>query len=94
MKISDILEEAAQQHESGNSYYYSCWTIEDILETKYKGRTKGYYKKLNIIKFGLNNMGLDVECTCAFAGVPHSEQAQARSLWLTWAAMMAREQGL
>ena len=97
MKISDILEEAAQRFENGtNETRYSCVEIEYIREQEYPQ----YYSLVtdhpyyDVLFDGLEEMGLDLYSTSVFLNVPEDQRAQARSLWLTWAAMMAREQGL
>ena len=86
MKISDILELTASQYEDGtNSSPYSCISI---LRNTPDGM------KLSPMISGLKEMGLEVYSLSAFADVPDTRKQKARMLWLTWAAMMAREQGL
>ena len=42
----------------------------------------------------LRPMGIDPESSQEFRSVPYGEKRQyARALWLTWAAMIAREEG-
>lgn len=86
MKISDILELTASQYEEGtNSSPYSCISI-----------LRNTPDRMNISPMisGLKEMGLEVYSLSAFADVPDTGKQKARMLWLTWAAMMAREQGL
>ena len=87
MKISDILEDVAAGYESGAIYggSYSCVNLEDAAPT---------YSTWCTIIDGLEEMGLPHESFTAFSEFEGEDKAKARMLWLTWAAMMAREQGL
>ncbi|CAB4139176.1 hypothetical protein UFOVP336_24 [uncultured Caudovirales phage] len=85
MKISDILELTASQYEDGtNSSPYSCISILHNTPDR----------MIPQIRSGLNEMGLKLYPLAAFADVPDTGKQKARMLWLTWAALMAREQGL
>ena len=87
MKISSILEATAAKYESGlyPEFVYSCVAVEDNCPLS---------NSFNDIVEGLEEMGLDTQSRTAFLGVPYEDIVKARMLWLTWAAMMAREQGL
>lgn len=87
MKISSILESVAAKYESRAIYYdsYSCPNIEEETSS---------YSEWNTIITGLEEMGLPHESFTAFKEFEGKDKAKARMLWLTWAAMMAREQGL
>ncbi len=88
-KLSDILEEAAAGYESGVYTGYSCLTVYNLIPF-----TDEYHSQLKQFNEGIQNMGLKYTDGNTFRGVPYSERQQARMMWLTWAAMMAREQGL
>lgn len=92
MKLSDILEEVAHRYETGEypAHYFSCFAVRDLLPYNKKG------DKI-FLQFceGIENMGLiSHDYTCGFNEIPFEEIRQARMIWLTWCAMMAREQGL
>lgn len=64
---------------------YSCVAIMLAMEN-------GFY---GVIDTGLMNIGLNTMSTTAFHDFPAGPERQyARALWLTWAALMAKEQGL
>lgn len=88
VKISDILEEVAAKYEAFRSFDYSCDAIRWSLYLKGLEETK---VEKDIFE-GLKNMGLNISSTRVFADV--EDKQKARMIWLTWAAMMAREQGL
>ena len=86
MKISDILELTARQYEEGtNASPYSCLSI--------LSNTPDNIEITPMLR-GLKEMGLEIYSLHTFADVPDTGKQNARMLWLTWAAMMAREQGL
>lgn len=91
VKLSDILESVAAKYESGEYCEYTCIRVRGTL---FKAAdTLWEYRDLNsTFEQGILNMGLDSDSTDAFIDV--DDKQQARMIWLTWCAMMAREQGL
>lgn len=96
MKIADIIDRAINRHlwEGDEDYWdmreyeYSCAALCKACEEKVNDRIK--------LEAFLTPMG--VECrgiSKQFKGIQYGEKRQyARALWLTWAAMIAREEGL
>lgn len=98
MKIADIIDLAINRHllegdtdyrdHDRMHYEYSCSALETACKYSYHDRKK--------TAAFLTPMG--VECpgiTDQFKGIPVGRKRQyARALWLTWAAMIAREEGI
>ena len=98
MKISEILDTALEylnrtgDEEVDRTSAFSCNAIKMVV---HDGQAGCKYSLPEDIKRGLENMGLDCSDAMQFQSIPYGVQRQqARALWLTWAAMMAREQGL
>ena len=67
----------------GDKEIASCWAIDAADKS---GATQ--------IKKFLRSMDSDPKSTKAFSSFPYGPKRQyARALWLTWAAMIAREEG-
>lgn len=97
-KISDVIEKAINVHlwdgrlddywDRTSSDTYSCPAVGLAYKNKY-----GLLP--NNIREGFEEMGLATDSSSQFREFERLEERQyARALWLTWAAMMAREQGL
>lgn len=99
MKISTAIERAINTElwngkKTSDLYFsldakteYSCCAISFVI-----GVTTAQF---NRIDEGLIQMGLNTSSCFQFHDIHGSEQRQyARALWLTWAALMAKEQGL
>ncbi len=93
MKISDRLEKAIDYlKKPGETFLseretFSCNAIKKTFEF--------YPEELPAqIHEGLENMGLNTESPSQYDDMEWEDRQQARAIWLTWAAMMAREQGL
>lgn len=94
MKLSDILEAAAQQFEDGtNVSPWSCCVVDDLVDWYIRDWNKSC-KMMDTFTLGVENMGIDTQSFSQFKDVPLEQRPQARALWLSWCAMMAREQGL
>lgn len=92
MKISNILEAAVGQIygdpiHSANRFMFSCNAIRFVED----GHCRNPMNP--IIKAGLTEMGLDCGSGDAFNDC-YAHAGFSRALWLTWAALMAKEQGL
>ena len=96
MNMADVLDLAVNQYLwDGRSdrlirrvQIFSCSAIAIANANKRKDS-----ETEKIMDF-LQSIGLDTESTQAFRSVPYGEKRQyARALWLTWAAMIAREEG-
>lgn len=100
MKLSDILEDAADRVCTGKEKF-SCNAAGRAYGAAFYGR-EGNYKFPEFLAAGFSNMGLRRRegfsdfTTANFVDCPYDRgvQRNARVLWLVWAAMMAREQGL
>ena len=91
-RIADIIDLAINEHLwDGCNHYdgmpytiFSCYAIKVAAES---GTT-------DVMTF-LQSMGLDPISALEFSSVQTGPKRQyARALWLTWAAMIAREEGI
>lgn len=95
MKIADIIDLAINRHlwdgETAHAairYEYSCPAIDKACRY-----SAGNVKKLEafLLPMGIEYQGIAEQ----FKGIPAGPKRQyARALWLTWAAMIAREEGV
>lgn len=91
VKLSDILESVAAKYESGEYSGYSCNRVDSEIDNVTDTFSEFLYLNRTFAE-GVMNMGLDVGSDSEFDDV--EDEQQARMLWLTWCAMMARGQGL
>lgn len=100
-KISDVLTLAIERLYPGGvsdrpGHYYSCNAILAVCQEQGDNGFTLYFKVLRYLK----EFGIDAHRSCfeEFESeaelAPSVEAQQARALWLTWAAMIAREEGL
>ena len=83
LAINQYLWDGRHDVFRGNKEIASCWAIDAADKS---GTTQ--------IKNFLQSMDIDPKSTKAFSSVPYGPKRQyARALWLTWAAMIAREEG-
>jgi hypothetical protein len=104
MKISQILEDALQHLATGSQDTWYRDTVECVDSDDYKElfscnaiKAVGPWVPLDQIFTGLERMGLRCGSSYEFplSEFESREQRQyARALWLTWAALMAEEQGV
>ena len=90
--MADVIDLAINEYLwDGYSYFverpykmYSCYAIKVADKSR----------AADIMNF-LQSMGIDTIGALEFSSVPYGQKRQfARALWLTWAAMIAREEGL
>lgn len=97
MKISNAFNKAINEHlwdgvgdyerSALRKQQFSCLALERPFGVQWD-------LPRNILD-GLINMGLEPSSTEAFHDIePGTKRQYARALWLTWAALMAKEQGL
>lgn len=96
MKLSQLLENSINRLSPTDQYLvdinpkkwlYSC----DAINAENAQHNFGW----SGIREGLENMGLVTHSVRAFNDIPEGPKRQyARALWITWAALMAKEQGL
>jgi len=92
-KLSDVLEEVAHDYETGAVSGYSCCRVAEAIENELNYRLSLEYID-KFVYVGFEEMGCSVKAFRAYDDMDFYTAQQARSIWLTWAAMMAREQGL
>ena len=93
-KISDILEQVAGEYETGEQWGYSCISVLGTIQYKLGDYCDAEDVMDKYVYPLLDEMGCNCGSFHEFDDVPVAQHNKARSIWLTWAAMMAREQGL
>lgn len=103
MKLSELFERAINESlwdgvgpEHPYLSQYSCCAVEIAVTKHTKTAEEEHQLWKKAIHF-LREMGVNTDSTSQYF-YPYYESAQerqqARALWLTWAAMIAREEGL
>lgn len=96
MKIADIIDLAINRHlwqgdedyRLMREYEYSCEALCRVCQKKVNDRIKF---EAFLTPMGVQCRGISEQ----FKGIPAGPKRQyARALWLTWAAMIAREEGV
>ena len=93
--MADVIDLAVNKYlwnggNNNSSQIFSCIAI--IVAGK---RNKLSTEKIEKIMDFLRSMGIDPDLTQEFDCFPSWPQKQyARALWLTWVAMIAREEGI
>ena len=89
--LTQAIERLSDGIASAGGSYYSCHAIE-YADVELGRENNTLY--LQIME-GLRAMGLNPDSASAFDDVKYgAERQRARALWLTWAALMAKEQGV
>ena len=91
MKMADVINRAINEHlsdgapENSGQIIFSCNAIYYSIN---------YFDGLPVLSF-LESLGVAINSPDEFNDIPFGEKRQfARALWLTWAAMIAREEGI
>ena len=86
LAINEHLWNGTAKHATKNNVLFSC-------EAVYRAANRDYSIMIDIDHF-LQSMGCGTNLFHEFDEIPQGKKSQyARALWLTWAAMIAREEG-
>lgn len=85
--INNHLDSGEGKKDDNCKPYYSCWAVDDANDINIRQSSRD-------IDF-LEKMGVDGGSQFQFEEFPAGPKRQfARALWLTWAALMAKEKAV